>query len=344
MKWMLWFPCLLMLLLAGCVKNEVTLTFRLPEDVNNPCRILYYASGENIGLFRETVAEITGGKGEMKLPERYPALIYLFSPAKKSPAVVIYARRGDKFIISGEGENVVEWGVSGNAVTDSLSAWRLRNARIITADDTKEINESVRKFVKANPDSKASVIILYHYFMRRGNETEFHDLVATLGKDVLEDDELLRALSSADLMDGVPPLPEYPESMVLTGESGYADTLKLGGKQATLLIFKGGNTSAEDFRPDTLKKVAAKWKKVKMAELYADSDSSGWRRHIRRDTIPELERYWLPLGIVDSVALRMEVRRMPYFILLDSARAELYSGGDWREALNKLETLNKTTE
>lgn len=326
---------LLLLFLIGCTKNEVTLTFSLPEDFNRPCRIMYYASDDRVGMYRETAAEIIKGKGEIKLPQRHPSLIYLFAPAGNYPSAVLYAGRGEKIDIAGEKEDILTWEITGNATNELLSKWRIQNAAVIAGGDREKINAAVARFIKENPDSQAAAILLYVYFNRRDNEAEFEKLRATIGKKVLDDDKLMRALSSADFLTGLPDSYTVPKSIILHGEEGYADTLALGHGKSTLLIFRNNNSSSF-LNTDSLARLISRAKDLAAVELFAEPDSTAWRRHLKNDTVPGLQRLWFPFGTADSIAIRMGVRRIPYYVIIDSRGKEIYRGEEWKEVSNHL--------
>lgn len=332
-------PLLLCILLAGCVKNEMRITFSLPEDTDGSCRVVYYASAENVGMYRETAAVITAGKGELTLPMRHPTLVYLFSPSGRTPGAIIYARRGDRFEIRGNGINVAEWRITGNEATDSLSAWRLRNASALAEADTEAINRAAAAFVERNPGQKAAAIILYQYFVRRGHEQEFLDLETKIDRKVLDDADLMRALTAADLMTSTPTPSSLPERIILPGDSGVPDTLLLGKGKAAMLLFLAPKGS-EPIEPDSLRSLTKDAKGHLLAELYAEPDSLMWRRHIRRDSIGAMRRFWLPLGLGDSLAISMGVRRMPYFVVIGPSGKELYRGDDWKQASETFKKLS----
>lgn len=336
-----WFPLLLLILLSGCVKNEVTLTFELTGGVNMPCRILYYASVKNRGMIRETVVDIRGGKGEIKLPERYPSLVYLFAPSQQTPAAILYIRRGDKIKITGSGDDIAEWKISGNKISEQLSDWRRKNSDLLKKNKTAEINKAVKEYVEKNPDSPASAILLYVYYSRKGNEREFARLIDGLSKKVKEDEELMNALSVGDLMTGLPDRFSIPRELILMGEEGYADTLLTGNGHGTLLLFADNdNFRSGNFRSSDVRMLANENSPKLVAEIFAEADSVAWRRHLRSDSLPDGKRLWMPLGLVDANAIGMGVRRLPYFIVLDGEGRETYRGDNWQDASEKFKELS----
>lgn len=328
-----------LLLMGACTKNEVKLRFQLPKDVNEPCRILYYASGKNAGMIRETVVQINAGKGEAVLPMRYPSVIYLFSPSQRIPSALVYAERGDLFTVTGKNGNVSEWNVSGNKVTETLSAWRLENQSLIKSKEreTEKLNKAVADFVKGNSADPAAAIILYYYFVRRNHEKEFFRLQASLAPEVRGDEELLTALSMPDLITSLPDVAGIPREIVLVGDSGYADTVRLNKNGGTFLMFLSSPDG--NIPVDTLKSLLERRKKGTLAEIYMDIDSMSWRRYLRKDTIKGLKRLWMPMGLADSIALEAGVRRAPYYIVIDSEGKDVYRGDDWKEAAGKFRKL-----
>lgn len=335
------YAAVLIVALTGCTKNEVTLNFELPSDVNMPCRIVYYASGKNAGMLRETVAEIAAGKGEIKLPQQYPGIIYLFSSGAKNPEALIYAKKGDEIIITGENSSISRWEIKGNKTTEALSRFRLENEDAIKSGDTEKLNRIVAQYIKENPSSAAAAIILYNYFRRQEHEKEFYSLQNSLDKSIMEDEKLRNALSAADLISNMPDKYSYPQRIVLHGDGGYADTLSLSKGKVSFIMFRGGKDSGNVLPLDSLNKLIERSKSLRMAEIYMDLDSLAWSRHVKADTVKNMKRLWMPLGTLDSVAISMGIRRIPYYVVLDSIRNEAYRGDDWKEALKKVKTLIK---
>lgn len=319
------------LLLGGCIKSEITLQFELPASSNNPVRVLYYASAKNRGLIRETAVEITQGKGELKLPTVYPSIIYLFSPSQNEPVVAFYAKRGEKIFVKGDSQNMREWSVTGNKLTDEWSEWRIANKTVLAENNPEKVNKAVEAYVKGHPDSKLSLVLLTLYYSRRQDEAGFLWLYSSLKEDVFDDKDLLEALSAADLIEGPQPQPAMPARLVLLGESGYADTLVLKDSVATFIIFTG-KEGIEGIARDSLASLISRSRKGKVAEIFMEGDSAAWRRHLMSDSVPGLHRMSMPLGMADTLALQMGLRRVPYYITVSPGGKVGYRGSDFRKA------------
>lgn len=322
------------------MKNEMTVTFDFPENVNTSCRIVYYASAKKAGTVREAYAQITAGKGELKLPQGYPSIMYLFTSSGKTPEAIIYAERGDHIIIKGKNGDISSWEIEGNDATEALTSWRIKNKGLLDGDNDSKLNAAIAAYVKKNPDSDAAAIILYLYYVRRGHEEEFASLEATLGKKIHGNKKLMNALSAADLLTGNIEQPKYPSQIALAGEDGFADTLKLGDGRSSLLLIRGPKGDGDNFSTDSLKALLAAGKQKQIAELYSDTDSLGWRRHLTNDSIEGIKRLWMPLGVSDSITISMGVRRIPYYVVIDSKGKAAYRGDDFQTASGKFRSLN----
>lgn len=328
----------LLVLLVGCKKEEIKITFKLSKDVSATCRVVYFEGNGKGGVLKETAVDVRGGKGELKLPVTEPTIVYLFSPSGKYPEAIIYGSPGEEFTVSGGGTSISGWKFKGNRTTEDLSEWFNDNSAAIVANDSGKLSASAADFARKNPDSPASAVILSNYFNRRKNEKEFFQLQNSLSANVRHDEELWRAISSADLATGLPDVPSIPASIVLKGTEGFADTLSLPGKRGSLLIYRNNGTASNIVKKDTLREMHRRSPGTVIAEFYTEYDSASWLRHIRRDTVEGISYLWLPLGVADSTAISMGIRRIPYFIVTDSALRETYRGDDWKKAI---ESFNK---
>ena len=330
-------PLLLCLLLCGCYKNEFKIRFEVAQSVNNPCKIIYYASSSKQGMVRETAAEINAGKGLTVLPTRYPTIVYLFSQSQKEPALAFYAERGDEIVVTGDSPNVADWEVSGNKLTDEWSRWRTANRKVLAEGKKEKINKAVAEYVEKHTDSKLSLVLLCMYYSRRDDQEGFSRLYGKLKEGAFDDKDLLSALSAADLLEG-PGSGWYvgkggissPKSIILRGQDGYADTLALNDSTATLILFTG----KEGMKPGIKDSIQSLLRggKGKIADIYTEPDTISWRRHISNDSIASLRRLMLPLGLADSTAIALGVVRVPYYLTVAPDGHLLYRGDEFAKA------------
>lgn len=326
-----WISLLVFMVFCSCGKNEISLKFELPDNVNSTYRIIYYASDKKQGMIRETAVSITNGKGEINLPMVNPSLIYIFSSSHREPDLVFYGNRGDKMVITGSSDDIRNWQVAGNKISEEWTKWRAENRKVLEGRGESDVNRAVAAYVEKHPDSDLSLVLLALYYSRRLDPAGFHKLYSGLSKDVVNNSELVSVISAGDLLEGQPLRPTVPGKLILIGESGYADTLNLKDSKPSLLMFVGrdgyGNTIGEN-----LKTLTGEGKGI-IAEFYTDSDSLNWRGHMRADSIPGMKRYFMPLGIVDTVAMTLGVDRIPYYVAIGEKGNIRYSGSDWDKAV-----------
>lgn len=322
-------------LLSACVKNQFSIDFRLDSDTDMPVRILYYASDPEKGWIIETVADIKQGKAEVEGSTRFPTLVYLFGSVSSQPRAILFVSRGDDISISGKGNDPASWNIKGNDITDALNSWRLDNLSAITAADSKALNKAVARYVRKNPDSKLSFLLLYLYYSRRDDEEGFLKLRATLAPEALADEDLARALSVADMPDGLLAAPAPLASLIAHDSNGDIDTLDPSRARRSLLIFRD-LSDLFNLSPahDSLKSLARHNSDAAiLADICLDPDSAAWQRTLRSDTLPGVRRIWLPHGLNDSTVMALGVRRLPFYIITDSRGKQIYRGDNLKEAV-----------
>lgn len=323
---------LCLLLFSSCGKHEVRLVFDLSSPVSTPCRITYFEEGEKGGVYRENAADIRDGKGKFRIPAYYPTLLFLYPASGRTASAIIYAEPGDEIKITGSGEDMAAWNIEANKTSDELSVWYKKNSPLISRNDRTKLNEAAAEFVNKNPDSKAAAIILFLFFDRRNHEAEFLNLKSKINKKILSDKDFMRALSLADQIAGLDDAYNIPNKIVRTGISGYVDSLELKKSKSTLLIFRNGSSNVKSYQNDSIGKLISANKALTVAEFFGDPDSLAWRREIERDSIAGMKRFWMPLGLADSISISMGVKRFPYLIVVDSVLKVRYRGDDLKEA------------
>lgn len=331
------------LFFTGCVKNEFDIKFELAPSINGPYRVVYYASDKEKGWIIETVSDVNQGRGLLHGATRYPSVVYIFSPVSSGIRCVLYVERGDKITLTGSEADPILWEVKGNALSEECSQWRLENKAVLISSDPAEINKAVASYVKKNPESKLSTFLLSVYYSRVENEKEYLALRASLQPKALDNEELMRALSMADMPDGLLTSPAAGRAFTITGANGDPCKLNPKSDKASLLAFRdedGNFFRSETY--DSLKAISRAYQdsaKRLIADLYLGPDSALWIRSVRMDTIKNVVRGWMPRGLADSVSMAMGVRRLPYFIVLDNKGEQVYRGdhlGKASEAFHRL--------
>lgn len=332
----------ILLLLPGCLKNEVDVEFEIQGVALSTCQLQYYASDSRQGWFVETAATIQNGKGAVKLITRNPTIVYVTVSAE-FPEAAFYAERGDKITVQGSSPSPFEWKIGGNSINEEWTAWRLENKNILMNREPMALNAAVAKYVKKNADNPLATIILLLYYNRNEDETGFQKLFASLEGDA-RDAEWVNLVSGADMVNGDFPEAEGVKNLVIGSAGNGVDTVVMGTKPVMLFFWRGSDNTrsegiealrrlANDF-PDSASRV--------LADICFDPDSVAWRFPMQGDSLRKVIRGWNPIGECDSVISRLRVMRTPYIIVYDRKGKESYRGSDFpkgeesfRKVMNK---------
>lgn len=330
---------LLAAMLGSCAKKEFYLEFALPPDVDANYRIGYLDSKG--AAFLEFVAPVAAGKFKMKCPAHAPALVTVTPTSGGSP-LLFYARPGDRIQLSGEGANPFLWKVSGNETDVRWTEWRLKNAARLEHAGSGEINKLVSAYVKANPADELSLILLLSTYDRSADEAGFRALWSRIDRKLFTPG-LLASVNRADLFETVtakmPPVPkDFPARY---GDDSLV-TVRLADARATLFWFRSDDSQGERTSVDSLRRFFRKVedrKRLRLATVSFDADSTAMRRLANYDSVPSQLRLWEPQAESGSLAEKLGVYRIPYFLLVDSVGNTLYRGDSPSEALAALRKI-----
>lgn len=293
----------------------------------------------------ETVVPVSGGKGSTTCAAVNPCIVYVLSSGN-APAIAFYAERGDKMEISSDSPDPLTWMVKGNELSEQWSQWRIDNLTALRSGDPKNINAAVAKYVKANSDSRLSVLLMLTSFDRRRDPSGFRKLWNSLSEDA-RDPALIEMAGRADVTSSkLPEVSSKFPSLVLatTRSNGYADTLRTSVGKGSIILFwhnSMNNRTAEmltlrsldrDF-PDTTKRL--------MADICLDYDSVAWRMPLPGDSLKHTIRGWLPRGEADSQLTGLGIGATPCWVVTDAKGKILYIGDDSESAGKKFRAIMK---
>ncbi|MDE7347662.1 MAG: hypothetical protein K2N48_13100 [Muribaculaceae bacterium] len=351
--------CLMVLMLGGCVKNEFKVDFEFPKDHLGNYLMSYYAWDSRGGRWIEHTASIQEGKATAECITRLPTLIYVSDASQPGNSMIIYAERGDRIKVSGDGKEMGEWTVVGNKVSERWSEWRKKTYP--KKSDSKAFEKSIEEYVTSNPKDELSAILLLTEWNRRENPDGFVRLWNMVDKGV-RSQQLIEMCGVTDLLgvefttnaDGNLEYSKNPKvkSLTLRSRDNGTDTLKFN--KASILYFYGENNVARREAVDSMKVLVKDYpdslKRV-VADIYMDSDSMTWINAIRRDSLKGTVRAWQPRGLAEGDMVKMGVTRLPWFIVKDKTAGETYSGDDlkkaiaaFRKAAGKKETKSTQTD
>lgn len=331
---------LLVILFSGCRKSSFKIDFTLNPDVWGNYTLSYYASDGKRGQWINTTVPLQSGKFSVTGVSRTPVLAFISNSQRSEIAVLI--EPGQKIKISGDGTNPMAWIADGNKTNESLSAWRAENLN--TSPDS--ISPAIAKFVKNNPDSPASAILLLTIFPRYEFPDRFVALWNSLGTKARAE-EMADISGVGDFGPGAPfeilgngkmrfdASRRAVRSLALRRFGGAGDTLRFMGKEPALIYFYKRNVQRHSESVDTLKKLRSAFPdsiKARLVTVSMDADSMKWRNAVIFDSIPKVLDSWMPLGPADSRARLLGISSTPYFLVVAGGGKQIYRGSDVAKA------------
>lgn len=331
---------IVLLLLMSCGKNEFTLRFDVDASVTDNYDVTYYATDVKGGITVQAVASVREGKCLLTGITKRPTLAFLNSRMADYP-LVIYAQRGDKVDIGGEGNNPLQWVVKGNKINEKLSEWRSENIGKLQSHDPDSVNFAIKKFVEENPEEPSSTILLLCYYDRGLDEQGYVELMTSLKGDAKKD-EWLKIVARADQMVYHHSYPAKLESLVMRSVKEGADTLKINNADPVFLIFWQSSDNDRKNTVDSLKWLEKSYpdSTLLIADVCLDADSLGWRNAMRKDSLELIKRLWAPTVFTDPAVTKFKVKALPYYIVFDKEGNQVYRGKNLPDAMKTYRELH----
>ena len=323
-----------LLLMEACTKNEFTLEFSLASDVTDNYNVTYYATDLNGGKTIQAVASVREGKCELKGITKLPTLVYVTTRKSVFP-LVMYVERGQKFDITGDNREPLDWKVDGNSINEQLSEWRLQNKDLFVKNNADSINLAVKNFVEENTSNPVSTILMLCYFNREEDERDYNEIMASLSEDARNPD-LLRMIGRADQLYHSYSFPARLDNMIMKSVNKKGDTLRIDNKNPVFLVFWQTGYDKRNELIDSLKVMEKEFPDSAriIADICVDVDSTSWRSTMRKDSLyKEMKRFWAPMGMNDATVMKFKVAKLPYYIVFDKYGNQSYRGNEISEAM-----------
>lgn len=325
---------------AACTRNEFNMDLDLSGVGTSDFQVVYYASDSRQGFYVETNMVVREGKGTLRGITRFPTLVYITSRYINEP-LVVYAERGDRIGLKGNSPDQLGWEVSGNKINDEWSAWRIANAGALRSGRPDSINAAVARFVREQPESKVSLLLMLTTFVRRADPQLYRELWKGLDSK-LRNSDLVQLAGRPDQLGAVVSQPARIESMVLRGR-GRLDTVITSRVPATVLCFwLNDHSKRRTALIDSIKALATEFPDSasrSIVDICMNADSTSWIQPLRSDSLKGVTRAWMPLGTTDPAALAIGIGYLPYIVVVDSIGDIIYQGDSLSLALGAFRHL-----
>lgn len=301
------------LFLIACTDNE---QFRVNGTIegkpNLTLRVAYYADG----AYRTQVTAAREGKFEFFGSSKQPTLVEILDYDYR-PLMRLYGGNGETFEIEYDRAHPLSAKISGNEVCERWSAFLADNEQVLMASP-ESANKTIADYVAAHPSDVVSTLLMataYDYTIDAVAADSIMALIDPQARpsSLTESGNfMMQRMISEAVNDTIGPL-RYV---------GRGDTVRIfdfPGRRLNLLAFSRWGKYRDDSIMPRLEKLS-KLKNLRVIEL--DVDPKGTSQMRRSDTLA-----WtvgrMPGGIVAKEVDRLGIPSEPYFIVADSAGAQL---------------------
>ena len=326
-----WFPLWLaamLTVLAACSNNEVTVDGNITNLGNTNLRVAYCVGADRVA---DKIVGCQADHFQFKCQVDELSLIVIYNVQGGIVARFV-ADGGDDITITGDKNKPREFKITGNKINEQWCQFMSDHKVEYQASDPAKLDEAIVKWVNENPRDITSTLLLLNDYSNRDGQLD--KLLGTLHDDAkpiaLVDSYETLQLSQADALRAT------LKPMKLFSASGGINPLSVGGAGQSLIIF-WDNHSASQRRKiiATLENANEQKQSVQLADVYLESDTSGWRSTWKNETFT-MDHYWAPQGPMHSDLLSINIQSTPTIIVADSTGRQLYRGSDPRQALKKL--------
>ena len=313
--------------MTGCRRQEFSIDVSLPAEIWGNYHISYYASDGKGGLWINTTIPLEQGHFNLKGASRKSSPIYIRDDRQNE--AMFFISPGDKLALTGDDANPTVWSATGNEISEQLVEYR-------------KSGESIENFVKSNPDSPVSSLLLLTSFPRRENPAGFVELWNCLGKKA-QRLEMAGIVGTPDIGANSPFLLDKEGTARLRGSAakvtaiafcstnGWSDTLRTNGRPTLIYFYERSGEERYLEATDSIRRLAKAFPdsaKRNLAMFSFQSDSLSWKSQIRQDSLKKITHAWVPLGQADKRMQALGVPSSPWFIVIDGKGTQQYRGDD----------------
>lgn len=298
-------------------KKEFRVDFAC-DDIGTQNVIVIYNDGDS---YRSELIPAVDGNFTVTGQLSRPAFMEIFS-AVGNPLGVMIVEGGDNIRARLSVNNPENISADGNDDAEDLLEFLAENREIINAKDFASLNHNIEDFVRDNPRSFVSTVLLTRYYTVEGAEQTASELITLLPDKYREGytegfEELLNMALGSD-------------TLAIRDVRGFSrgDTARVfnpDSSRINLLILDDNNSrDADSIRQliAILTAGTADRRSLGVTEFGCDRDTLLWGSSVRAlpaDYPKGVDRLWLVEGMAAQGIAQAAPTKLPYFILTDSA-------------------------
>lgn len=325
---------LILISVSGCgEKDKFVITGKIEGADAQSVTLTYYANG---GL-KSLTTKMNNGVFQFTGQSKRPTLALLTVAPENQRLAAAVVVNGDELTIEAKLGDPYATKIIGNDDSESLQRWITKNADLLKSGNAARINAAIAEYVKENTDKLSAPALMVTCFRSKGFETLADSLFSVLKQEVRTQEmtqnfnAVISSYVGSSASEAVPFLNLYGSNDSLINVNPLRHS-------ATLLCFLDSERGQRDSVVKVLRELADKYDRKRLApiELSTAIDSATWRRSINGDSARWIQT-WLPGSVASAPVRKMDITRIPFFIVADSAGKQIYRGPSISEARKKVE-------
>lgn len=324
----------LAVMLSGCDdKDSFVITGTVAGAEAQSVTLTYYAGG---GL-KTVTAPMKGGQFRFTGKSVRPTLATLVIAVDNMRLADVVVKNGDVIKIEANLDDPYATKISGNSDSESVQRWLADNRDMLKGGNARQINQAIAEYVGKNRNKLSATALIVSNFRSNGFEAMADSLFSLLEPDV-RTQEMTRnynAVVSAYVGTSGEQIP----FLTLYSRNDSLININPLRHSATLLCFVDADRRQRDSIVSVLRDLSGRYERSKLVsvELSTVADSADWRKSIASSDTVKWAQTWLPGSVASTPVRRLNVSRIPFFIVADSAGKTLYRGASVSEARRTVE-------
>lgn len=321
------FKSLMLVALCCCIASCSSETFKLEGELPDAGEQTLRAIYVNEAGVQTVMLPIVEGRFEMEGVSPSYTVLYLFD-SKRKPITKVILKNGDKVKIKGTVKHSALLEIKGNDVVEDWNKFRKENHLLYSEEGNEtELDTKIEDYVENNGDKLASLVILLHDYSNLSNTERVHELLNMIEEEKREA-QLMKAYAdmNAELLKKSDRA-QFHSFEFLNEKDSVQVFMPVRSKMSVIYFCSNDDADRKEIvtELDSLYSHYGDKKKLQVADVMLDSDTTRWKRSVRREK-KKWKRYWAVGGMLNKSLKDVEIKSTPEFMVLDSVGQSVYRG------------------
>lgn len=318
MKWLIYCALVAMVALTSACDNS---TIKIKADIagmgNQNVHIVFLGDSGVVDAF----IPVNDGKFKIKGNSHDLTVVGVLDSQNK-PLFRIAVSGGETVEVTGDINSPHHYRCKGSKEGQEWMEFESKHAELYDLADHSQLDRAIEKYVKENPKSKVSTLLLVADYSDAEAAQKLLDKIDAEARpeSLVTSIDRMYAVHNKDA--------DKLHSMMLCALGGDFEPLVPAASGATLLYLWGDYSASRRTDISSIKGLKAKFgDRLMVADISLAPDTMGWRPTIKADTT-QWKHYWAPGSILDPAVESLRLRRLPVCIAADSTGRQIYRGND----------------